>query len=100
MGAPLLVYRTGCTASVCMEMDLQTALMTLCTSKLGSMSANDRHDGLSILQMYANLPDLYRSTHQADDEPLSFWYAGISRDSLHKRRLTGGKQKKWRKKRK
>ena len=26
--------------------------------------------------------------------------AGISRDSLHKRRLTGGKQKKWRKKRK
>ena len=26
--------------------------------------------------------------------------AGISRDSLHKRRLTGGKQEKWRKKRK
>ncbi len=26
--------------------------------------------------------------------------AGISRDSLHKRRLTGGKQNKWRKKRK
>lgn len=26
--------------------------------------------------------------------------AGISRDSLHKRRLTGGKQAKWRKKRK
>ena len=26
--------------------------------------------------------------------------AGISRDSLHKRRLTGGKQPKWRKKRK
>ena len=25
---------------------------------------------------------------------------GISRDSIHKRRLTGGKQKKWRKKRK
>lgn len=27
-------------------------------------------------------------------------FAGISRDSLHKRRLTGGKQNKWRKKRK
>ena len=26
--------------------------------------------------------------------------SGISRDSLHKRRLTGGKQKPWRKKRK
>lgn len=26
--------------------------------------------------------------------------AGISRDSLHKRRATGGKQKAWRKKRK
>jgi len=26
--------------------------------------------------------------------------AGISRDSLHKRRATGGKQKPWRKKRK
>jgi hypothetical protein len=28
------------------------------------------------------------------------WLAGISRDSTHKRRLTGGKKKSWRKKRK
>ncbi len=33
-------------------------------------------------------------------QSLSLPIAGISRDSLHKRRETGGKQKKWRKKRK
>lgn len=32
--------------------------------------------------------------------PLLLCLAGISRDSLHKRRATGGKQKAWRKKRK
>ena len=33
---------------------------------------------------------------------LNFWYdlIGISRDSMHKRRATGGKKKAWRKKRK
>jgi len=28
------------------------------------------------------------------------WFVGISRDSMHKRRATGGKKKAWRKKRK
>ena len=74
--------------------------MALCSGMLGAMNANPRYDGLSFLQMHAILPSLYKSTRQSDDEPLSIWYAGISRDSLHKRRLTGGKQKKWRKKRK
>jgi ribosomal protein S8E len=34
------------------------------------------------------------------DPRFPFRRAGISRDSLHKRRATGGKQKPWRKKRK
>jgi len=37
-----------------------------------------------------------RRTDDDDGDPTT----GISRDSLHKRRATGGKQKPWRKKRK
>jgi hypothetical protein len=48
---------------------------------------------------YTGQAERFSIAHSGDR---SFLYgaAGISRDSLHKRRLTGGKQKKWRKKRK
>jgi hypothetical protein len=57
---------------------------------------------LSIYSNFLNLLSVFGLWSQCFDSNLERWcgFVGISRDSMHKRRATGGKKKAWRKKRK